>query len=159
MNEPTPHTAATPTPRTDAEIFDATPESEDLEPLLDCVTADFARTLERELAQAVAERDAHRETIRQVIEAAKWDGLIGIPEIIQSLQHELNNVWRPAAAMNERYAREYKAERDTALAQVTKLREALERLRDCDWVITPHDRMDGVRDIARAALAATKGAE
>ena len=31
---------------------------------------------------------------------------------------------------------------------------ALERLRDCDWVITPHDRMDAVRDIARDAIAA-----
>jgi len=33
-----------------------------------------------------------------------------------------------------------------------RLREALVKLRDCDWVITPHDRMDAVRDIARAAL-------
>ena len=32
--------------------------------------------------------------------------------------------------------------------------EALERLRDCDWVITPADRMDAVRTIARDALAA-----
>jgi len=32
------------------------------------------------------------------------------------------------------------------------LRAALERLRDCDWVITPQDRMDAVRDIARKAL-------
>ena len=32
------------------------------------------------------------------------------------------------------------------------LRAALERLRDCDWVITPQDRMDAVREIARIAL-------
>lgn len=32
------------------------------------------------------------------------------------------------------------------------LRAALTRLRDCDWTITPLDRMDGVRGIARAAL-------
>jgi hypothetical protein len=37
--------------------------------------------------------------------------------------------------------------------QLSAYREALERLRDCDWVITPHDRMDAVRDIARKALA------
>jgi hypothetical protein len=37
-------------------------------------------------------------------------------------------------------------------ARVSAYREALERLRDCDWVITPHDRMDAVRDIARKAL-------
>lgn len=33
-----------------------------------------------------------------------------------------------------------------------KLRAALERLRDCDFVVTPMDRMDAVRDIAREAL-------
>lgn len=36
--------------------------------------------------------------------------------------------------------------------EITRLRAALTRLRDCDWVITPLDRMDAVRDIARAAL-------
>ena len=34
--------------------------------------------------------------------------------------------------------------------------EALQKLRDCDFVITPKDRMDAVRDIARAALAKAK---
>lgn len=38
------------------------------------------------------------------------------------------------------------------LDEVARLRAALTRLRDCDWVITPHDRMDAVRDIARKAL-------
>ena len=33
-----------------------------------------------------------------------------------------------------------------------RYREALERLRDCDWVITLPDRMDAVRAIARKAL-------
>lgn len=33
-----------------------------------------------------------------------------------------------------------------------KLEEALIRLRDCDWIITAHDRMDAVREIARKAL-------
>jgi hypothetical protein len=37
-------------------------------------------------------------------------------------------------------------------AEVERLRAALVRLRDCDWTITPLDRMDAVRDIARAAL-------
>ena len=31
-------------------------------------------------------------------------------------------------------------------------KHALERIRDCDWVITPLDRMDAVRKIAREAL-------
>lgn len=39
------------------------------------------------------------------------------------------------------------------LAENDRLRAALERIRDCDWTITLPDRMDGVRDIARAALA------
>ena len=37
-------------------------------------------------------------------------------------------------------------------AEIERLRAALIRLRDCDWVITLPDRMDAVRDIARAAL-------
>lgn len=43
-----------------------------------------------------------------------------------------------------------------ALGEVTdqrdRLAEALQKLADCDWVITPHDRMDAVREIAREAL-------
>ena len=39
-----------------------------------------------------------------------------------------------------------------AADQIQKLREALKRIRDCDWVITLPDRMDAVRAIAREAL-------
>lgn len=39
-----------------------------------------------------------------------------------------------------------------ALAENARLREALERLRDCDWVISLPDRMDAVREIARNAF-------
>lgn len=39
-------------------------------------------------------------------------------------------------------------------ATIERLEAALIRLRDCDFVITPRDRMDAVRDIARAALDA-----
>jgi ribosomal protein L1 len=38
------------------------------------------------------------------------------------------------------------------LAEVARLTASMTRLRDCDWTITPADRMDAVRDIARAAL-------
>ena len=41
-------------------------------------------------------------------------------------------------------------------AENQRLREALIRLRDCDWVISLPDRMDAVRDIARAALEVGK---
>jgi hypothetical protein len=44
-----------------------------------------------------------------------------------------------------------------AEAREAKLRAALERLRDCDWVITLPGRMDAVRDIARAALETDNG--
>lgn len=39
-----------------------------------------------------------------------------------------------------------------AADQIKKLSEALQRIRDCDWVITLPDRMDAVRAIAREAL-------
>ncbi|MGI4852067.1 MAG: hypothetical protein ACRYGR_09020 [Janthinobacterium lividum] len=37
-------------------------------------------------------------------------------------------------------------------AEIERYRAALQRLADCDWVITPMDRMDAVRKIARDAL-------
>lgn len=39
-----------------------------------------------------------------------------------------------------------------AADRLEKLQAALERIRDCDWVITLPDRMDTVRQIAREAL-------
>ena len=44
--------------------------------------------------------------------------------------------------------------RDRILTQLKacKYQEALERIRDCDFVITLPDRMDAVRQIAREAL-------
>lgn len=50
----------------------------------------------------------------------------------------------------------YKEGLELAMMQREKLRDALVRLRDCDWVITPSDRMDAVREIAREALEETK---
>jgi hypothetical protein len=43
-----------------------------------------------------------------------------------------------------------------AANEIEVLRAALTRLRDCDWVISLPDRMDAVRDIARAALGDVK---
>ena len=44
-----------------------------------------------------------------------------------------------------------------AESRVQALEAALIRLRDCDWIITPADRMDAVREIARAALEKQNG--
>jgi hypothetical protein len=38
-------------------------------------------------------------------------------------------------------------------SRIEELERALIKLRDCDWVITPLDRMDAVREIARQALS------
>lgn len=43
---------------------------------------------------------------------------------------------------------------DRLTAEVERLRAALIRLRDCDWTIGRGDRMDPVRELARAALEA-----
>lgn len=43
-------------------------------------------------------------------------------------------------------------QRREAAEEIERLRAALRRLRDCDWVITLPDRMDAVRKIAREAL-------
>ena len=49
---------------------------------------------------------------------------------------------RPGSTIEER----------EAAAEIERLRAALRKLRDCDWVITLPDRMDAVRDIAKEAL-------
>ena len=51
-------------------------------------------------------------------------------------------------------ATHYRDEWQKERAKVKTLRAACERLRDCDLVITLSDRMDAVRDIARAAIDA-----
>lgn len=46
---------------------------------------------------------------------------------------------------------------DRLTAENKALREALERIRDCNFVVSLPDRMDAVRDIANEALNHTKG--
>ena len=53
-----------------------------------------------------------------------------------------------------REARALKAETESLRAENARLKAALVRLRDCDWVIRLPDRMDAVREIARKALEA-----
>lgn len=48
----------------------------------------------------------------------------------------------------------YKAARSSR----DRLREALKKLRDCDWTISLPDRMHAVREIAREALSADEEA-
>jgi hypothetical protein len=131
----------TPTPRTDAQagwaIANQYGQSAGSE-LLGArdgvfVHAVFARTLERELHES---RNAERLARVQLgNEREKVQRLVEINEFVGSAQ--------------------LKAERE----KVRALRLACERLRDCDWVISLPDRMDAVRDIARAALAATEDAQ
>ena len=60
-----------------------------------------------------------------------------------------------AEAERDRLAAELKTAsqllHDTAVRE-SRLKAALVRLRDCDWVISLPDRMDAVREIARKAL-------
>ena len=69
------------------------------------------------------------------IDLAKW---------LDIEQERQFGVWvnSEAARLIETYRKEVTA----------PLVEALEKLRDCNWVITPADRMDAVRSIAREAL-------
>jgi hypothetical protein len=96
----------------------------------------FARTLERELHES---RNAERLARVQLgNERARLDDLISV---------NATGAARLAHAT---------AQLATEREKVRALRLACERLRDCDWVISLPDRMDAVRDIARAALAATE---
>jgi hypothetical protein len=72
-------------------------------------------------------------------------------------QHEIKIALLKNTLLNDRdAARAEGIEMEDKLTAVTeqrdRLAEALQKLADCDWVITPHDRMDAVRNIAREAL-------
>jgi hypothetical protein len=121
---------STPTPRTDAAQFWDRSDYHDPSAFDWFVRAEHARKLERELDES---RNAERLARVQLgNEREKVQRLVEINEFVGSVQ--------------------LKAERE----KVRVLRLACERLRDCDWVISLPDRMDAVRDIARAALAATE---
>jgi hypothetical protein len=144
----------TPTPRTDAEagtLIDAD----------EVVPADFARGLERELAHEREKSERYR------LVTLKLDAELAAEETV-ALAHWNKELKRAMKAEAELAAERENAERyrlatlklDAELTaereKVRVLRLACERLRDCDWVISLPDRMDAVRDIARAALAATE---
>lgn len=82
------------------------------------------------------EQTQHEETKRLLAQAKAaalhWKGL-----------------WLQGPVSSDTERLEAEAAFDIVLEENTKLRMALIRLRDCDWVITPHDRMDAVRQIAR----------
>lgn len=67
---------------------------------------------------------------------------------------EAYKIWHDTHHASEILNRMMKLERD--LTAVTKQRdalaEALQKLADCDWVITVPNRMDAVREIANKAL-------
>jgi len=66
---------------------------------------------------------------------------------VERLTSDIESGFAKGSYARLRNLQEAEVERD-------QLREALIRLRDCDWTITLPDRMDAVRKIAREALAA-----
>ena len=90
---------STPTPRTDANSFFADVK---VGKTLECVTADFARTLERDLAAARAEVAALRESLSEAIDqrakTKEWrtdhPDTTGSPE--RWVRDELCTKWRAA---------------------------------------------------------------
>jgi hypothetical protein len=89
-----------------------------------------------ENCQKVAETDGENQVI---IERLKGE--------VERLTSDIESGFAKGSYARLRNLQEAEVERD-------QLRDALIRLRDCDWTITLPDRMDAVRTIARKALAA-----
>jgi len=106
--------------------------------------------LKQDLKDAIAQRDEAREALREV--ERENDQLLASNKNYERdwpvLVHERNEARADADEWQDKYAEVF-VERD-------RLREALKRIADCDWVITLPDRMDGVRKIARDALEGAK---
>jgi hypothetical protein len=60
--------------------------------------------------------------------------------------------YKIGARFESRRCKELEREVERIAGEVARMRAALIRLRDCDWVISLPDRMDAVRDIAKNAL-------
>jgi len=71
-------------------------------------------------------------------------------EIEATVRAALENQERLYAALKD--AHQEIAQRRVTEADAQRYRDALIHQRNSDWVITPHDRMDAVRNIARDAL-------
>ena len=76
------------TPRTDAETFPATPESEDLHPTMDVVSAEFASQLERELEDERALTDKLAAELAD-IEAASNDDEVDSCDFRKSCRYDI----------------------------------------------------------------------
>ena len=132
----------TDTPETDQaerESIAAYIESYGPDAVFPCDGYDHARKLERERddirAQLREEQQLHVQTLNERDEAQET---IATMEI------------RHAAVML--HTQSIVDDANQCREQRDRLAAALRKLADCDWVITPHDRMDAVREIARKAL-------
>ena len=105
------------------------------------VHVEFARKLERERddirAQLREEQQLHVQTLNERDEARETCSELVTDSDAITLARTVVRITQ---------------DRDEARGQRDRLAAALRKLADCDWVITPHDRMDAVREIARKAL-------
>jgi len=106
----------------------------------------------REIARLQMELDATcnaEELARNGYEVLKGNRLKALKLAIQGLrlQMELD------ATCNAEELRQARQERNQWCECAERLAGQMQRLADCDWVITLPDRMDAVRDVARNALA------
>jgi hypothetical protein len=67
---------------------------------------------------------------------------------LETVKYDNSNILSPSGLAWEAW----QAAQKGLTEQRDRRAEALQKLADCDWVITPHDRMDAVRTIAREAL-------
>ena len=113
---------ARPTPETDSEEIIITKGKP-----THWVSQDFARKLERERDEALEYADKLAEGLPEGM----------LPKDIEVLREANLGLATELAAVTE---------------QRDRLAEALQKLADCDWVITLPDRMDAVRAVANQAL-------
>ena len=107
------------------------------------ITAAFARQLERELTAMTEQRDGLREGIDYAS-----DQLTKVKE----QRDQWANLWADLSRASVKDTVKVKREVVRVTEQRDRLAEALQKLADCDWVITLPDRMDAVREIANEAL-------
>ena len=116
-----------------------------------------------EATQRALQAEAERDLLKRGIAYITWGdadaviaALVAERDAAQQESKTLDILLSQASQASMLNRRDYLEEHDklTVLEQENQtLRQALTQLRDCDWTIGRGDRMDAVRDIARAALA------
>lgn len=77
--------------------------------------------------------------------------LNALPALVETLTHELENVWKPAAAMASQYAKCFEDERDEAIETIKAIRESIAAFLPAEHNIQERTTLDALNELFKYA--------